>query len=385
MTAATPVATKARLDFIDNLRWVMIVLVVTMHAAVTYSHLGGWYFTEDPKPDQTTMVLFAYFQSGLQAFFMGFLFLLAGYFVPRAFDRKGSGKFLRDRFVRLGIPTLIYMFVVHPFAVYWLLHDYYKIRVSSWMGYLNFVRTFRWIGSSGPMWFALALLIFCAIYALVRLATRRKSPDEPASPLPTNTQVIALALLIALCSFLVRLAQPMGTNVLNMQLCCFSQYILLFNVGLIAYRRNWLLRIPYEFGMRWFKLTFVCGTLFWIALIGAIVATNTFNSVNGGFTWQSAGFCLWEAFFCLGFCLGLTVLFREKFNRQGAFAKWMSDNNFAVYMFHAPILIAVTLAMRGFAAPKPVKFLVAAVVATTLTFLASNYIFRRIPLLRRVL
>jgi hypothetical protein len=54
-------------------------------------------------------------------------------------------------------------------------------------------------------------------------------------------------------------------------------------------------------------------------------------------------------------------------------------------MFHAPILIAVTLAMRGFAAPKPVKFLVAAVVATTLTFLASNYIFRRIPLSRRVL
>jgi len=41
---------KPRLAFIDNLRWVMIVLVVSMPAAVTYSHLGSWYFMEDPKP-----------------------------------------------------------------------------------------------------------------------------------------------------------------------------------------------------------------------------------------------------------------------------------------------------------------------------------------------
>ena len=35
---------KARLDFVDNLRWVMIILVVSMHAAVTYSHVGSWYY-----------------------------------------------------------------------------------------------------------------------------------------------------------------------------------------------------------------------------------------------------------------------------------------------------------------------------------------------------
>ena len=384
---STPIQTKPkpRLDFIDNLRWVMIVLVVSMHAAVTYSQLGGWYFKEDPKPDQVTMLFFAYFQSGLQAFFMGFLFLIAGYFVPLAFDRKGSGRFLRDRFVRLGIPSLFYMLVVHPFTVYWLLHDYYKIHASSMAAYLVFLKTFRWAGSSGPMWFAVALLIFCAVYALVR-ATREQIPaNSPDAPLPTHTQVVGLVLVMGLCSFLVRIAQPMGTNILNMQLCYFSQYILLFGVGIVAYRRNWLLRIPYDFGMRWLRLALIAGSLMWIAVVGAIVATNTFNSINGGFTWQSAGFCFWEAFFCLGVCLGLTVLFREKFNRQGAFAKWMSDNSFSVYLFHPPILIAVTLAMRSLGAPKPVKFLVATLVATTITFLASNYVFRRIPLLRRVL
>jgi hypothetical protein len=41
--------------------------------------------------------------------------------------------------------------------------------------------------------------------------------------------------------------------------------------------------------------------------------------------------------------------------------------------------------MQGLPAPKPVKFLLATLLATTVTFLASNYVFRRIPLLRRVL
>jgi peptidoglycan/LPS O-acetylase OafA/YrhL len=380
-----PERAKPRLDFIDNLRWVMIVLVVSMHAAVTYSHVGSWYFMEDPKPGKLVMLLFAYYQMSLQAFFMGFLFLIAGYFVPRAFDRKGGGKFLGDRFVRLGIPSLFYMLVVHPFTVYWLLHDYYKIHATSTAAYLVFLRTLRWVGSSGPMWFAVALLIFCLVYALVRATGRQAPADVPDAALPTHAQVAGLVGIMGLCSFLVRIVQPMGTNILNMQLCFFSQYILLFCVGLIAYRRNWLLRIPYEFGMRWFRLALIAGTLIWVAVVGGIVATHAEQNISGGFTWQSAAICFWEAFFCLGICLGLTVFFREKFNRQGAFAKWMSDNSFSVYLFHTPLVVAVTLGMQGLTAPKPVKFLLATLLATTVTFLASNYVFRRIPLLRRVL
>jgi glucan biosynthesis protein C len=383
MTA--PHQAKPRLDFIDNLRWVMIVLVVSMHAAVTYSHLGSWYFMEDPKPGQVVTVLFAYYQMSLQAFFMGFLFLIAGYFVPKAFDRKGGGRFLSDRFVRLGIPSLFYMLVVHPFTVYWLLHDYYKIHASSTAAYLVFLRTFRWVGSSGPMWFAVALLIFCLVYALARAIRRQAHTDQSDAALPTHAQVAGLAGIMGLCSFLVRIVQPMGTNILNMQLCFFSQYILLFGVGITAYRRNWLLRIPYDFGMRWFRLALIAGTLIWVAVVGCIFATHTEKYIDGGFTWQSAAICFWEAFFCMGICLGLTVLFRETFNRQGAFAKWMSDNSFSVYLFHTPVLVAITLVMRGLAAPKPAKFLLATLLATTATFLASNYIFRRIPQLRRVL
>jgi peptidoglycan/LPS O-acetylase OafA/YrhL len=377
---------KPRLQFIDNLRWVMIVLVVSMHAAVTYSHLGSWYFMEDPPPPQTVLVLFAAYQTFLQAFFMGLLFLIAGYFVPGDFDRKGFGDFLRDRALRLGVPSLLYMLAVHPFIVYWLLHVFADhSRPSLAKAYLPYLTSTRFLSGSGPMWFALALLLFSAVYAVCRKLNPKPHAAETQTALPTNSQVAGWTLAIGLCTFLVRIWQPIGTNILNMQLCFFSQYILLFIVGIRAWRRDWLMRIPYRFAMRWMTAALTVGSLVWLGIIMAALVTHTENRLFGGWNWQSAGLSLWESFFCVGVCLGLIVLFRDKFNRQGKLARWLSDNSFSVYVFHPPLLIAVTLAMRGLDAPKLVKFLLATVLGTAVTYLASSLVLRRIPVLKRFL
>ena len=97
---------RPRLLFIDNLRWTMIMLVISMHAADTYSPLGNWYFV-DRKPLSTASLLtFAAWQMYLQSFFMGLLFFIAGFFVPASLDRKGPRQFVRERAFRLGLPVL---------------------------------------------------------------------------------------------------------------------------------------------------------------------------------------------------------------------------------------------------------------------------------------
>ena len=377
---------KTRLDFVDNLRWLMIVLVLSMHAAVTYSHLGSWYFMEDPKPGLLLTVLFATYQTFLQAFFMGLLFLIAGYFVPGAFDRKGMGLFVRDRAVRLGLPTLFYMLVIHPVTVYWLLRDFTDpSRPPLVRAYWPYLSSGRFLSGSGPMWFASALLVFSVAYGLVRALRGGAAQLEPQAALPNHRQVIGLALSIGLCTFLVRVIQPMGTSVLNMQLCYFSQYIVLFMVGIYAGRREWLQRIPYHFGMRWFILALTLGSAAWVGIVLGVLKNRSEAKLSGGWGWQSAALSCWESFFCVGICLGLIVLFREKFNHQSSFTRWLSDNSFSVYLFHAPILIAITLAMRGWEVSKPVKFLCATAIAATVSFLASSLVFRRIPGLKRIL
>ena len=376
----------SRLAFVDNLRWVIIVLVVSMHAAVTYSHLGSWYFMEDPKPGLVMTALFATYQVFLQAFFMGFLFFIAGYFVPAAYDRKGFTTFLRDRAMRLGVPTLLFMLTIQPFTVFWLLRRFLDPeRPPLARAYGPYLASGQFLSGSGPMWFTFALLGFSLVYGLLRLARRTPPCNQPNAPLPTHGQVAGLALVIGLGAFLVRTVQPIGTSVLNLQLCFSSQYVVLFAVGVRAWRRNWLLRLPYGFGMRWFKRTLWGGSLVWVALVLALSVTHKEAQLQGGFTWASFVFSLWESFFCVGVCLGLTVWFREKVNRRGRLTGWLSDNSFGVYFIHTPLLITVTLVLHGWAAPKPVKFLVATLLGTSLSYLVAAFVLRRIPVLKRVL
>lgn len=378
-----------RLFFIDNIRWLMIIFVVMVHAAVTYSNIGSWYYIEPAKLDNGTLAFFAIFELFTQAYFMSLLFLISGYFVPGSFDRKGFSRFLRDRAVRLGIPTLFYMlFIDSAINYYFLAFQWTTPRPPVAEYFLDYLLTLNFLSESGPMWFALALLIFSMTYAAFRRFSHipeRLQPDGDGK-LPGHLSIAGLALLISVCAFAIRLVQPIGTSLMNMQLCFFSQYIILFIVGIIAHRKDWLARIPYSLAMTWFKAVLIGGSIFWLAIM--ILGgghSGDFSKYAGGFYWQSAAYAFWESFFSVGVCLGLIVLFREHFSEQGKLAKFLSDNCFSVYMFHPPILILVTLAMREYAWHPIIKFIVSCVIAVPLCFLASHFILRKIPLLKRVL
>lgn len=157
-----PSQKPARLDWIDNLRTAMILLVVNMHACVTYSHVGDWYFMEKAEPPAPVKILFLFWQGHMQSFFMGLLFFLAGFFAYGSLRKKGACPFLRERFQRLGIPALLYMLVIHPCTVYFLLGRTWANKPSFAGFYSKYFFEGRILSGSGPLWFALALLIFCA-------------------------------------------------------------------------------------------------------------------------------------------------------------------------------------------------------------------------------
>ncbi len=377
----------ARLYFVDNIRWLVIALVVMVHAAVTYSCLGDWYYYEPVNLDGLSFLVFGIFLSFTQAYSMGLLFLIAGYFVPESFSRKGPARFLRDRAVRLGIPTLIYMLFIHPAIIYYLLASEWHAPRPPLGEYLaNYILSLEFLGESGPMWFALALLIFSAVYATLRLLSASPVGPRPQAEPPGHLAVAMLILLIAAGAFAIRLFQPIGTSILNMQLCYFSSYIALFIVGIMARRNEWGRRILSSFALPWFKAALIGGTIFWLAIayLGGM-ACGDLTPYSGGFHWQSAAYALWESFFAVSACLGLIAIFREHFNSRGRLTGFLSDNSFSVYLFHPPILVLVSLALKDLACHPLAKFVLCSALAIPLCFLAGGFIFRRLPLLRRVL
>lgn len=375
---------KPRYLYIDNLRLLMIIFVVMVHLAVTYSGIGSWYYMDTHELDTVSYVFFGLFQSFTQAYFMGFLFLISGYFVAKSYDKKGTKQYISDRFIRLGIPILIYMLVINPFIVYVLIGNTWD-RPMFLQYYFHYLVSFDFIGSSGPLWFAFALLLFNYFYVLIRKFTKKRSIKKEMK-LPGTKSVMLLVLTIAVFAFLIRIVQPIGTNIANMQLCFFSQYIILFIVGVKAGRYDWFSKISFHTGRRWLVAALIPGIILWIIIMllgGAL--TGSFDLYNGGVTWQSAAYAIWESFIVVAMSIALVGIFREKYNHQSKFIKILSDNSFGVYVFHAPIIIAVSIVCKHILLDPIIKFGLVCVIGIPLSFVVTHFIFRRISLLKKVL
>jgi glucan biosynthesis protein C len=361
----------------------MIVLVVNMHACVTASHVGDWYTLVEPEPPMAVKVWFLLWQGHLQAFFMGLLFFLAGCFAHGSLARRGPRTFLLERGRRLGLPALLYMLVLHPFILLGLNpwdHDFGPKAAY----YARYVVSGDFLGESGPLWFALALLLFCAVLA----AWRGLRPPPPVLPsaAPATRQLWLFGLGLAGASFAIRIVQPIGTNVSNFQLCFFPQYIAAFVAGLAAARHGWLSALATSPTAR---------RAGWSALIGGPLAlaavmaaggpiSDEHNPYFGGLTPQSLGLATWEQLTGLGLALGVLSWFSRRLDRTTPFLTWLGDRAFGVYVFHAPVLIALTIAIRS-AGLNP--FALAAVL--TVTTLVATYaladLARRLPGLRSIL
>src|ERR1700735_3209378 len=112
-----PAVTPPRMlrDFyIDRLRSVMTALVILHHTAITYGAVGGWFWRENESSAAPSSLLLMLFCTTNQAYFMGFFFLLAGYFTPASLEKKGYAGFLKDRFLRLGVPLLAFIVILGP-------------------------------------------------------------------------------------------------------------------------------------------------------------------------------------------------------------------------------------------------------------------------------
>jgi glucan biosynthesis protein C len=368
-----------RLAYLDNLRSLVIFLVVVMHSNVTYSGLGSWYYVEgDPnKLSVFSTLVFALYGSFTQAWFMGLLFFIAAYFVAKSLAKRGPAIFVKERLFRLGIPLLIYMFVIDPFISVVIMH-HVDLRGPVGVGqlFIRYLTSFEWVGATGPLWFVEALLIFCLLYAAGRAI--RPAKDVTAPP-PRARTIVLIILATGLAAFAIRIFQPIGTSVANLQLCYFASYGALFLLGLHAGERKWLEAYPEKTGIRWFTVVLCAGLPLWLVVVGSGATL-----IYGGLRWQSLAYALWEAFVAIGFSVGLIAFFRKFLNVENAFTRLLARNSFAVYMFHAPILISISLLLKSWQAPFLVKHIAVAPLAFAATLAFSYLVLHRIPGLKAV-
>ncbi len=379
-TPAIETHKSVKIAYVDNLKVILTVLVVLHHTVITYGGPGSWYYSE-----KTThigaLIPMTLFVATNQAFFMGFFFFLSAYFTESSYRKKGAVRFMADRLKRLGIPLLFYSLVLSPVLSYLV----YRFAEGNKISYLQYLGGFHsWI-SFGVLWFVAALLLFSLLYVGVMLVFKSNNQSSPKTP--GAIAVVVFAILLALGSYLVRWAFPVGWVLapVGFQFGHFTQYVALFAMGIVASRGEWLSKVNYKMGKGFAVMVFVMIVVLFPVLYYVVTVTKSpIETLNGGGSWQSLMYAFWEQ--CTGIFIiaALLGIAGKKWNTQSAFFKKLSRATFAVYIFHPLVLISVSMLLRSWVIDPAVKLLVAAPVVVTLSFLVGLGMVR-VPVVKKVI
>ena len=202
----------------------------------------------------------------------------------------------------------------------------------------------------GVAWFIALLLIFNFGYAIWRRLTRSRTAT-PKSSTPSYLGIGIFILALALLSYLVRIVIPIGKEVFDFPtLGYLPQYLTLFIVGIVAYRRNWFRTTPGSMGIVGFVTALVATVLlFPLALSGNLFSLEVPEVwvFLGGGTFLSGVYALWDSIFVVGMCLAAITFFRRFFNQESSFGSFLAQQSYAVYIIHVPIIVFIGIALKG--------------------------------------
>jgi peptidoglycan/LPS O-acetylase OafA/YrhL len=359
----------ARLAFFDNLKVALTILVIAHHVGQAYGPTGGAWAV---KAAEKAAFLGPFFTVN-RSFFMSLFFFISGLFLVGAFERHSPRDFVRGKLVRLGIPVLVWRLLALPFRIL-VLHE----RIARWDAVLE----------ASHLWYLEHVLLYSLVYTGFRLLRERsgrepKVSDPALRGVPGLVPTLACIIGVAILSFIVRIWSPIDRwfNLLGFFSAAFADVprdLTFFVLGIIAAEQDWVDRYPARRGYAWLTAGLVAA-LGWY--VWRLLPAARFPIGRAAF---DRFYPLWEGIVCFGFCIGLTVLFREACTGQGRLMKALGANQYSAYFWHPIIVILLQMAAARLPIGSACKFLIVTAVAIPLVFAWSGFV-RRSSTVRKVL
>jgi len=392
---------KERLIFLDNLKILFVILVIFTHVMVTYGGQGSWYYyatLNESNPVDTITIITLYMIAGFAGIFlasiMGLFFLMGGYFSPRSYDRKGVSSFWKERLLRLGIPVLLYVLLINP-VIYYLLAslgiqpwsstlqsgsfvEYYLSNFQSLSSFVGFITTFA------ITWFLVVLLIFTAVYTIWRQITKSDSMQQripEVLPIPKFIYLFFLAIGLGILAFFVRIAFPVEQWPLGLPLAYLIQYFMMFSVGVIAYRYDWINQMTRHHAKVWAITIFVVVMLYFTYFFVFVGVDSDYTLFFGGPNLEALVFALVDNIICMGMIFVLLKIFHAKLNTRGKMLKNLADSSYLVYLIHPFIVIPISLGIASVSLSPLIKLAIVVPVSVILCYLIPyliRHLFRKV-------
>ncbi len=333
---------------IAYLRAFIVVVVLAHHSVLAYlplvpppaTSLGAqprsW--RAFPVVDSQRWMGFSLFVGFNDTFFMALFFFLSGLFVWKSLVRKGSGTFLRDRFLRLGLPFVVVAALVAPLAYY---PAYLQTGANPSLA--AFGREWLGLGEwpTGPAWFVWVLLAFdCLAVACFRLMPRSiKAPALPwRGDLPGPAAFFALLVAVSAAAYvpLLHVFGPLAWASLGPFVFQTSRplhYAVYFAAGTVvgAYGiERGLLAPGGKLARRWPAWILAALAAYWFVVVAAILVMTSRISLP---MWETlGGFAFVLSCAASGFAF-LSIFLRFVRARGRVFDS-LTRNAYGMYLIH---------------------------------------------------
>ena len=388
-----------RVVFLDNIRWLMIVLVVMLHSGVAYSRTVPWWYVLDARRSQFFDVL----NFVLDVALMPVVFFIAGYFSIPSFRRRGAGGFATAKLKRLGIPLVLLTVLYTPIIPYIRYHQsmpdpsgffpYWKAQIATVfdMGFVHAQDTATILLHSDEfaqhhLWFLSLLLFFFLCFAAAAVIIRKlkkRNGFESEHRKEESSRSMLKALLMAgvvmsLGFAIINLLSRDGAwfkvgNLLLFQPSRVPIYAGLFLLGIYGHSRDWFTNHPMPGTVRAWGIASLVMTLFLLALAESFYAHHP-APFGVALTHGLA-----RTFFCIAIIGLLTSIGSRHWNRTTRLNRSLAASSYDIYLLHLPIVVILQFAFLTATLPMVIKFVIIFVTAVAVSWSLSASLVRPYP------
>jgi len=378
---------------LNNLRAVVIVIVLAVHAVMAYlgsSPASSFNFDDPPYRWRSIPIVdserwfgFDIFCAFQDVYLISLLFFLSGLFVWPSLARSGSRIFLRDRLLRIGVPFALTVGLLMPLAHY----PVYRVTAVD-PGLASFWQ--HWLAlpfwPAGPPWFLWVLLVFdftAAVFYQLAPASG-EALGRSFGQLGTRPKPFVIALLSASALAYVPLALVFNPwdwfhiGPFSFQLCRPLHYLVFFlagaGVGAYGIERG-LLAVDGWLARRWAAAGIAAMVAFvlWLGMVGLAMAGEGQPPLAVQIL-EALSFVMC----CSAGVLFMLALFLRFANRRLAALDPLKDKVYGIYLIHYVFSIWLQYALLGLAMFAVVKAMIV-FTGTLLMSWASVAALRRIP------
>lgn len=187
--------------YLDNLRWLIILILFPYHVLLIYSGIGSYYFNVANSAIANAFIL------SFAPWFMQLLFTIAGIATYYSLKKRDSTEYLKERVSKLLLPTVAGVILVIPVSVYfgYLFNGY----TGSYLSLLvdHFSHPLQYLGNGmliGPLWFLLYLFLVSVVALPIIMKYKTSQWRIPLEKV-TVPKLLLLIIPLAIGSFFLDL------------------------------------------------------------------------------------------------------------------------------------------------------------------------------------